>query len=130
MAAQGRRCFVPQLEECFEEPGIDVTILEVFQKLGYDSLTQDQAQTARSFVLSFVYQLGTANHSVMLLCRTFMTVLWRFAGLFGSTTKDVSHCSLWLFLWTMLATRVTDSTTLLLALPARTLDTWSEISAT
>ena len=51
MAAQGRRYFVRQLE-CFEEPGIDVIILEVFQKLGYDSLTQDQAQTARSFVLS------------------------------------------------------------------------------
>ena len=43
MAAQARRAFVPQLEECFKEPAIDVTPLEVFQKVGYDCPLQDEA---------------------------------------------------------------------------------------
>ena len=51
MGAHARRFFVSQLEERFEESAIDVTILEVFQKLRADCPTQDQAQTVRSFVL-------------------------------------------------------------------------------
>ena len=51
MGAHARRFFVSQLEERFEESAIDVTILEVFQKLRDDCPTQDQAQTVRSFVL-------------------------------------------------------------------------------
>ena len=43
------RVLVPRLD-CFEEPVIDVAILEVFQKLGYDRPTQEQAQAVRSFV--------------------------------------------------------------------------------
>ena len=49
MAAQTRRVLVPRLDDRFEEPVIDVAILEGFQKLGYDRPTQ--AQTVRSFVL-------------------------------------------------------------------------------
>ena len=50
MAAQAMRFFVSQLEEHFEEPAINVTILEVFHKLSYDRPTQDQthAQNASS----------------------------------------------------------------------------------
>ena len=51
MAAQTRRVLVPRLNDRFEEPFIDVAILEGFQKLGYDCPTQEQAQAIRSFVL-------------------------------------------------------------------------------
>ena len=50
MAAQTRRVLVPRLDDRFEEPVIDVAILEGFQKLGYDRPTQEQAQAVRSFV--------------------------------------------------------------------------------
>ena len=50
MAAQTRRVLVPRLNDRFEEPVIDVAILERFQKLGYDRPTQEQAQAVRSFV--------------------------------------------------------------------------------
>ena len=50
IAAQAMRFFASQVEKSFEEPAIGVTILEVFQKLGYDCLTQDQVQTAIRFV--------------------------------------------------------------------------------
>ena len=51
MAAQTKIIFVPRLDHCIEEQVIDVAILEVFQKLGYDRPTQEQAQAIRSFVL-------------------------------------------------------------------------------
>ena len=56
MAAQTRRVLVPRLNDRFEEPVIDVAILEGFEKLGYDHPTQEQAQAVRSFVLgSYVF---------------------------------------------------------------------------
>ena len=51
MAAQTKRSLVPRLDCRFDEPVIDVAILEAFQKLGYDRPTQEQAQAIRSFVL-------------------------------------------------------------------------------
>lgn len=51
MAAQTRRILVPRLDDRFEEPVIDIAILEAFQKLGYDRPTQEQAQAVRSLML-------------------------------------------------------------------------------
>ena len=49
MAAQTKRILVPRLDRRFDEPVIDVAILESLQKLGYDRPTQEQAQAIRSF---------------------------------------------------------------------------------
>ena len=49
MAAQTERILVRRLDCRFDEPVIDVAILEAFQKLGYDRPTQ--AQAIRRFVL-------------------------------------------------------------------------------
>ena len=68
MVAQTRRILVPQLDH-FEEPVIDVAILEGFQKLEYDRLTQEQAQAVRSFVLeSDVFVMPPWERQVALLC--------------------------------------------------------------
>ena len=47
------RVSVPRLHRDFEEPTVEVAILEAFQKLGYDRPTQDQALAVRNFVLGY-----------------------------------------------------------------------------
>ena len=51
--ATPKRVSVPRLHRDFEEPTVEVTILEAFQKLGYDRPTQDQALAVRNFVLGY-----------------------------------------------------------------------------
>ena len=51
MMAQIGRSLVSRLEKRFDDPVIEVAIMEAFQELGYDRLTEDQAQAVRSFVL-------------------------------------------------------------------------------
>ena len=50
MATQIRQILVPRLDKRFEGQIIDVAILEVFQKFGYDRPIQDQVQTVRKFM--------------------------------------------------------------------------------
>ena len=51
--ATPKRVSVPRLHRDFEEPIVEVAILEAFQKLGYDRPTQDQALAVRNFVLGY-----------------------------------------------------------------------------
>ena len=67
MAAQTRRVLVPRLDDHFEEPVIDVAILEGYQKLGYDCPIQEQAQAVRSFVLGSDVFCDATLSSIMLM---------------------------------------------------------------
>ena len=93
MAAQTRRVLVPRLDNRFEEPVIDVAILEGFQKLGYDHPTQDQeqAQDVRTFVLGsdvFVMLLTGSGKS---LC--YASLPYIFDSLqWSAGEKDAHHC--------------------------------------
>ena len=49
----GRPRPISRLHRDFEEPTVEVAILEALQKLGYDRPTQDQALAARNFVLGY-----------------------------------------------------------------------------
>ena len=51
--ATPKRVSLPRLRRDFEEPTVEVAILEAFQKLGYDRPTQDQALAVRNFVLGY-----------------------------------------------------------------------------
>ena len=51
--ATPKRVSVPRLHRDFEEPTVEVAILEAFQKLGYDRPTQDQVLAVRNFVLGY-----------------------------------------------------------------------------
>ena len=91
MAVQTRRVLVPRLNDRFEEPFIDVAILEGFQKLGYDCPTQEQAQAVRSFVLGSDVFVMLPTGSGKSLCYASLPYifdsLWQSAG-----EKDVHHC--------------------------------------
>ena len=79
MAAQTRRVLVPRLDDRFEEPFIDVAILEGFQKLGYDCPTLEQAQAVRSFVLGSDVFVMLPTGSGKSLC--YASLLYTFDGL-------------------------------------------------
>ena len=51
--AAPKRVSLPRLHRDFEEPTVEVAILEAFQKLGYDRPTQDQALAVRNVVLRY-----------------------------------------------------------------------------
>lgn len=51
-----------------------------------------------------MYQLGASNRFVMLLYRTFMTVLQQSVGSFGKLSAHHCISGCWLFQWMMLAT--------------------------
>ena len=91
MAAQTRRVLVPRLDDRFEEPFIDVAILEGFQKLGYDRPTQEQAQAVRSFVLGSDVFVMLPTGSGKSLCYASLPYIFdslrRSAG-----EKDAHHC--------------------------------------
>ena len=91
MAAQTRRVLVPRLDDRFEEPVIDVAILEGFQKLGYDRPTQEQAQAVRSFMLGSDVFMMLPTGSGKSLCYASLPYifdsLWRSAG-----EKNAHHC--------------------------------------
>ena len=79
MAAQTRRVLVPRLDDRFEEPFIDVAILEGFQKLGYDRPTLEQAQAVRSFILGSDVFVMLPTGSGKSLC--YASLLYTFDGL-------------------------------------------------
>ena len=91
MAAQTRRVLVPRLNDRFEEPVIDVAILEGFQKLGYDRHTQEQAQAFRTFVLGSDVFVMLPTWSGKSLCYASLPYIFdslrRSAG-----EKDAHHC--------------------------------------
>ena len=91
MAAQTRRVLVPWLDDRFEEPVIDVAILEGFQKLGYDRPTQEQAQAVRTFVLGSDVFVMLPTGSGKSLCYASLPYIFdslrRSAG-----EKDAHHC--------------------------------------
>ena len=91
MAAQTRRVLVPRLDDRFEEPFIDVAILEGFQKLGYDRPTQEQAQAVRSFVLGSDVFVMLPTGSGKSLC--YASLPYIFDSLRQSAgEKDAHHC--------------------------------------
>ena len=94
MAAHTRRVLVTRLDDRFEEPVIDVAIIEGFQKLGYDRPTQEQAQAVRSFVLGSDVFVMLPNGSGKSLCYASLTYIFdslrpRRAYIFFGRTFDL-----------------------------------------
>ena len=91
MAAQTKTILVPRLDDHFEEQVVDIAILEVFQKLGYDHPTQEQAQAIRSFVLGSDVFVMLPTGSGKSLC--YASLPYTFDSLRQSAgEKDAHHC--------------------------------------
>ena len=91
MATQTRRVLVPRIDDRFEEPFIDVAILEGFQKLGYDRPTQEQAQAVRRFMLGSDVLVMLPTGSGKSLC--YASLLYIFDSLrWSAGEKDAHHC--------------------------------------
>ena len=90
-------CLVPRLDDRFEEPVINVAILEGFQKLGYDRPTQEQAQVVRTFVLGSDVFVMLPTGSSKSLC--YASLLYIFDSLqFSWKCMDCLQC-VSRFLW-------------------------------